>query len=87
MPKIKKSNKIVSKHAVIAGLLTNLVLPGLGTIILGKYDIGTIQIILSFAGILFSVTPIGAMIGLSLFIVIWIWALIVGIQALKPKKA
>lgn len=82
----KKTVKLASKRTAIAGLLVNLFLPGLGTIINGKYDIGTIQIILSLAGIFFSVTSVGVVIGLSLFISIWIWALIAGIQTLKSKN-
>ena len=84
----KKTVKIVSKRSAIAGLIANLFLPGLGTIISGKYDVGTIQIILSLAGVFFffSITSIGVVIGLSLFVSIWIWALIMGIQNLKSKK-
>jgi len=80
---MKKKIKALSKRTAVAGLILNLILPGLGTIILGKYDIGTIQVILSLIGLFFSISLIGVMIGFPIFLATWIWALFVSIKTLK----
>ena len=74
--------KKLSKKIAIAGLIANLFLPGVGTIILGKYDIGTIQLVLALLSIFLSIISIG----IPFFIAVWIWALITGIKALKKAK-
>jgi len=84
MPAKKKNpNKPAGKRVLIAGLVVNLILPGLGTIIRGKYDKGTLQIILALAGLLFSITFAGVIIGMPLFAAMWLWALFDGIKSLK----
>ena len=82
----EKSSKIVSKRSAAIGLIANLFLPGLGTIITGKYDIATVQIILSITGLFFLITTAGVIIGVMLFLAAWIWALITGIKTLKKAK-
>jgi len=85
--KIKRSAK--SKRSFkfgIAGFIANLVLPGLGTIIIGKYDIGTIQIVLSLISVFFLANLVGVIIGIPIFIATWIWALFTGIKILKNLK-
>ena len=80
----KKVNKpVLSKSIAVIGLLVNLVAPGLGTIIIGKYDIGSVQLILSLIGLFFSITKIGSIIGLPLIAAMWIWALVVSIKNQK----
>ena len=74
------------KETLIAGLVVNLLLPGLGTIILGIYDIGSIQLILSIIGLFFLITLIGSIIGIPLFIAMWIWSLITGMNHWKKLK-
>jgi hypothetical protein len=66
----------------IVGLLVNLVIPGLGTIIWGEQKIGTIQIVSFFVGGLLSAIGIGALIVAG----IWIWALVLGIQRVSAGK-
>jgi hypothetical protein len=76
------------KTLSIVGLIVNLLVPGLGSIIGGKIHSGIWQLILLIAGpilgILFTATGIGAIIGIPLLllspIVAWIWALITGIM-------
>jgi TM2 domain-containing membrane protein YozV len=85
--KAKKENvKKASEGTAVLGLIVNLALPGLGTIIAGKYDIGTIQLVLSLVGCFFTMTFIGAIIGLPLYLAMWIWALITGIKILKESR-
>jgi large-conductance mechanosensitive channel len=76
--------KKLSKNIAIAGFVANVLLPGVGTIILGKYDIGTIQLVLALLSLslFLSITAIG----IPFFIAVWIWALITGIKALKKAK-
>ena len=81
----KKIKKIES--AKIAGLIVNLFLPGLGTIIAGKYDIGAIQLILALIGCFISMTFVGVIIGIPLYLAMWIWALITGIKSLKKQES
>jgi len=65
----------------IVGLLVNLVLPGLGTIIWGESKTGTIQIVAFFVGGLLSAAG-GALIVAG----VWIWALVLGIQRVSSGK-
>jgi len=91
MVKAKKGAKGLSRHLnaktmAIAGLIANIFIPGLGTLIMGKYDIGTIQLILSLIGFFLSITLIGSFVGIPLLIAMWIWAIAVSIKALKKAK-
>jgi TM2 domain-containing membrane protein YozV len=84
MVKSKKREKSMnSKSLAIIGLLVNLIAPGLGTIITGKYDIGAVQLILALIGLFFSITKIGSIIGIPIIAAMWIWALVVSIKNLK----
>lgn len=78
-----KKTKKTPKTITIAGLIVNLFLPGMGTIMLGKYDLGAIQLILVLIGFYLSVTGIGAFVGIPLIAAMWIWALIASIKAIK----
>ena len=81
----KKKEKLL-KETAISGIIVNLFLPGLGTVIMGKYDIGSIQLILSIIGLFFLITLIGSIIGIPLFIAMWVWSLITGINHWKKLK-
>ena len=74
--------KKLSRNIATAGLIANIFLPGLGTIILGKYDMGTIQLVLALLSIFLSIMAVG----IPFFIAVWIWALITGIKALRTAK-
>ena len=69
----------------IIGLLVNLVSPGLGTIVIGKYDVGSVQLILFLIGLFFLITKIGSIIGIPLILAMWAWALAVSIKNLRKK--
>ena len=80
--------------AIVALILNILVLPGLGSIICGKTKEGVWQLVLVlggvFLGILFTVTIIGAVIGIPLMIfgplAGWVWALVTGIQLVQESS-
>ena len=83
----KRSNPDKRKKAArVAGFIANLFLPGIWTIILGKYDTGAVQSILMLAGLFFSITSVGVVIGIIVFAGTWIWALITGLKALKRQS-
>lgn len=92
----RKKQAKVNETTIIIGIILNLFFPGLGTIIFGKYDIGTIQLVLSLTGclIFFASIPLvialigflGMIIGMILYCSVWIWALVFGIKTLKEAR-
>ena len=77
----------VSKITAVVALIVNiLIFPfGVGSIIGGRKQTGIIQVALGLVGIWFSITIIGLIIGVPLILVVWIWALITGIQIIKES--
>ncbi len=66
----------------IVGLIVNLFIPGIGTIIWGDVKTGVIQLVLGVLAI-----PLCALlIGFVTIPGIWIWALVQGIQRLTKKS-
>ncbi len=65
----------------IVGLLVNLVIPGIGTIIWGESNTGVIQLVLYLVGVVLSFLVIG----FPLIAGVWIWALVKGIQRVSKK--
>jgi TM2 domain-containing membrane protein YozV len=57
-------------------LVINIFLPGIGTLIAGKVGQGIGQLALYWIGVLFTVTMIGAVIGLPMMFAAWIWAIV-----------
>lgn len=66
----------------IVGLLINLVIPGIGTIIWGDTNKGIIQLVLFLVGVFLSCI----IIGIPLAFGAWVWALVKGIQRLSKQK-
>jgi len=66
----------------IVGLIVNLVIPGVGTIIWGDNNKGIPQLVLFLVGVFLSVI----LVGIPLAFGAWIWALIAGIKKLTAKK-
>jgi len=81
MPKKK-----IKESAIVTGLIVNIFLPGLGTIILGQNETGIIQLVLSLVGAVLMTTIIGSFIGLPLWTAMWIWALVIGIKTLNSSR-
>jgi hypothetical protein len=60
----------------IAAFVINIFLPGVGTLLVGKIGVGIAQILLYAIAHALTWTVIGALIGLPLIAIVWIWALI-----------
>jgi hypothetical protein len=60
----------------VIGILVNLFFPGVGTMIVGKVGQGVAQLCLYMLGALLTFTGLGAVIGIPLCIIVWIWALV-----------
>lgn len=67
-------------NAVVA-LILNIFFPGVGTLVLGMKTAGIIQLVFWILSIIFDLTLIGVIIGGPLYLAMWIWALVVSIQA------
>jgi len=67
----------------IVGLLVNLAIPGLGTIIWGDSKRGVTQLVLFLVGWALRFIVIG----IPFVIGVWIWALVDGIKILTRPKA
>jgi len=81
---IQKSKRGLSRAV---GFIINLIIPGLGTIILEKYDLGVIQTSLTVACLLMILTnyflKTAAIIVLAL---VWLWAIVTGVSIIRQKK-
>lgn len=60
----------------VLGVIVNLFFPGIGTIIVGKIVSGVVQFLLYALAVTLIATGIGALFGIPLAIVIWIWAVV-----------
>ncbi|HZT49822.1 MAG TPA: hypothetical protein VFA64_17755 [Hyphomicrobiaceae bacterium] len=58
------------------GVIVNLFFPGVGTIIVGKIVAGVIQFLLYAVAVALIATGIGALFGVPLAVVVWIWAVV-----------
>lgn len=68
--------------------IINIFIPGVGTILVGKIFVGVIQILLYMAAHALTWTVIGALIGVPLIVIIWIWGLIsVATTPMPPPAA
>lgn len=89
---IKKSN--IPQDLAILCLILNIIFPGLGSLIGDKVEIGIAQLTLFFGsfviGMVLTITIIGAIIGIPLFIFgpisAWIWGIVTGIQLIKESN-
>ncbi len=75
----------MNRLVVIAGIIVNLFLPGLGTVIMGKWLTGVIQLALIGAIWLVGMVTfgLGAMLLAPLHGIVWVWALIAGLIQLS----
>jgi hypothetical protein len=77
----KKSVAKKDKTMDIVGLIVNLFIPGLGSLIAGWKN-GVPQLILAVVGFVLQWIPVIGIIGWIAWIIAWIWALIDGIKTL-----
>ncbi len=68
-------------------LIINLLVPGVGTLMMGGKAIqGILQLVIWTIGFMFSILAIGAIIGMPMMFVGWVWALINSINFLNTKN-
>ena len=60
----------------VLGVIVNLFFPGIGTIIVGKIVSGVVQFLLYAAAVALIATGLGALFGIPIAIVVWIWAIV-----------
>ena len=70
----------------IVSILLNIFLCPIGTFVVGKAFTGIVQLILIVIAFFLTLTGIGAVVGVPLAIIVWIWGLIIVIQY-KPNDA
>ena len=76
-----------SRVRAIIGLLLNIfILPGLGSLIGGRYIAGIFQLVLIIISFILDLTIIGLVIGIPLGAIVWIWALVTGISMIMRAK-
>ncbi|MEN9625881.1 MAG: hypothetical protein RL557_209 [archaeon] len=75
-----KNNK--KNIAILALLLNLIVFPGIGSIVGGKTKEGVIQLILAAVGLALIII----LIGIPIFLAVWIWGIITGINLIKRAK-
>lgn len=63
------------------GLILNLLVPGVGTFVVGRHGVGTVQLALSCVAAFLNLTGTMAVVGFPLWIAVWMWALITSIGA------
>ena len=67
--------------------IISIFLPGVGTLLVGKIGTGIVQILLSLLAHFLIWTAIGAIIGIPLAVIVWIWALVSVATAQMPPEA
>jgi TM2 domain-containing membrane protein YozV len=61
----------------VLGLILNLIIPGVGSLVIGQTQAGIIQLVL----LILSVPLSFVLIGIPLAIAVWVWALVVSVQS------
>ncbi|HAX80445.1 MAG TPA: hypothetical protein DCY88_32565 [Cyanobacteria bacterium UBA11372] len=71
----------------VAAIIINIFFPGIGTLIVGKVIQGIIQLILIFVAVLLTLTGIGVILGIPIYFIVWIWAIISAATAVdRPSQ-
>ena len=73
----------VDEATAVVGLLVNIPLPGVGSLILGKTREGVMQIALGMVALPLCLL----LVGFPLLFAVWVWALTTGIRAVNDAKA
>ncbi|HVJ03548.1 MAG TPA: hypothetical protein VM662_15315 [Sphingomonas sp.] len=60
----------------IAAIILNFFFPGVGSLVIGKTGAGIAQLILYIVGVAFTLTIIGAILGIPMSLGAWIWGLV-----------
>ncbi len=67
-------------------LVLNLLLPGVGTILLGQVSIGVLQLVLQVVAWVLDFTVILTPFGIVLGFSVWVWALVISIRAFSAGR-
>lgn len=68
----------------VLAVILNLLLPGLGSLLVGRVGAGIVQLMLLFVAVVLNFTVIGAVVGIPLAVVNWIWALVTAVNG-RPQ--
>ena len=60
----------------VLGVIINLFLPGVGTLIVGRMAEGVLQIVIDIVATILTFTVIFSPVALGMFIVVWLWGLV-----------
>jgi hypothetical protein len=74
---------VVDESTALVGLLVNLPLPGVGSLIAGKTREGVLQLVMAAVALPLCIV----LIGFPLLFGAWVWALVTGIKAVNEAKA
>ena len=66
----------------ILSVIVNIFIPGIGTMMMGRIGTGIVQLLLIGLAAIFNFLVIGMIIGVPLYAIVWLWA-VVGV-ALMP---
>ncbi|MCD6572257.1 MAG: hypothetical protein J7K62_03195 [Thermoplasmata archaeon] len=81
----EKNKKPSQTIAVLSFLLNIFFVPGVGSLVGGRTVEGIMQLLLSFMAIsLFLLKRI--LIGITIYFIVWVWALVTGILIIKESE-
>ncbi len=88
LPSVPMSSNPPAKGMSVNGLVLNVIVPGLGSVVCGKM-IGVAMMLLALFGLILFFMPLGfgRLIGFLPIIGAWIWSIIAGVQLLSNKEA
>ena len=84
---IGKEGAVTPGLKVVSLLINLLLLPGVGTVLVGKTNPGITQIILSIIGFLLTLTLVGAIIGVPMILAAWIWGIVSVVKVKTVERA
>ena len=67
-------------------VITNFFIPGLGSLVIGKVFQGLLQLLLIGLAALFNFTIIGAIVGIPLWALAWVWGMITAATYREPVR-
>lgn len=70
----------------VAGLIANLIVPGAGSLLTGRTTSGALQLALFLCSALMNLSGTLAVVGLPLWLAVWLWALLTSIAASRPPE-
>jgi TM2 domain-containing membrane protein YozV len=81
-----RPGKRLDRNNAIASLILNIIIPGAGTLVAGMTNIGILQLLLYGVGAFMVMSFYGAIVGIPLVIIVWVWALVTGIKLVMRSR-